>query len=180
MISAVPVLLTRTLFTAVARCGIELYTGVRPSHTWNCPLQPFLQPHLSNCRHASVASRRVVQCIPQPLLKWTQPHSIGDGSSGVCCVFAVAWNSAITRPSLDRTPSSVAKLQNSLSGLLPFCRPSLADALFWSWAWSIATVENACVVFFIVKFPARNCANTFGCLISSVNISRRWTGIHLA
>ena len=39
-----------------------------------------LAPHLRNCRHAFVASWRVVQQKSQPVSLFIHPHSLGDGS----------------------------------------------------------------------------------------------------
>ena len=87
-------------------------------------------------------------------------------------VSAVAWNSAITLAISG--PDTIQRRNAAGFSVRPTAPPSpFTDALFCSCAWSMAKAENACVVFFTVKFPAMNSANTSGCLSSSATMSRK-------
>lgn len=60
-------------------------------------------------------------------------------------------------------PETIHRLNAIGFSVRPTAPPSpFTHALFCSWAWSIAIVENLLGVFFTVKFPLLNSINTFG------------------
>ena len=82
---------------------------------------------------------------------------------------------------LTSGPAAIHLRSADGSSIRPMTPPSaLIVALAWSWAWSRAKAEKCRLVLWTTKLPALNSCASYGCVLSSVSMSLRWIGSHLA
>ncbi|XP_034006015.1 uncharacterized protein LOC117498063 [Trematomus bernacchii] len=108
------------------------------------------------------------------------PHDIDSANMLQlrACQYVEASNSPTTRAISG--PDSIHRRRAAGFSVRPTASLSpFTEALFCSWAWSMAIAEKLHVVFF-TAFPFRNCPWTSGWLSFSTIMSRKWTGVHPA